>query len=163
MLDLDTLDSQFSQIVGAADGSVSPATRLAAAYDSYAKGAEIAGATCAAGGDLSLLIEAFGTDNTDASITRMASKLCAYWAGVPQIGTPAHGGTSVVSVVAAFDEYSSALESTIRSMITATLFEKPYKRFFGAVESVLKTVPILVSEMMPTSPPSPQTFTEFML
>ena len=161
MLDLDFLDAQFSQIVGAADGSVSPADKLADAYDSYAHGGTIKGALCT-GGDKSLLIEAFTTDNTDLTVIKMALKICEYWQSVPVIGIPAHGGSSVVSVVPTFTAYVSVVELTIRGMITSTLFEKPYKRFFGAIETALKTVPITITEMMPGSPPAPVTFVEYL-
>ena len=44
MLDLDTLDSEFSRIVKSADGKTSVAPQLAKAYDDYAKGGSILGA-----------------------------------------------------------------------------------------------------------------------
>ena len=51
MLDLDTLDSEFSRIVASADGKTSVAPQLAKAYDDYAKGGIILGADLSAGGD----------------------------------------------------------------------------------------------------------------
>ena len=59
MLDLDTLDSEFSRIVKSADGKTSVAPQLAKAYDDYAKGGIILGADLSAGGDKSLLESAF--------------------------------------------------------------------------------------------------------
>ena len=83
MLDLDTLDSEFSRIVKSADGKASVAPQLAKAYDDYAKGGIILGADLSAGGDKSLLESAFSVlDPSSGTPANMAAKLCAYWQGI---------------------------------------------------------------------------------
>lgn len=160
MLDLDKLDAEFSSIVQSAEGSASVASGLAKAYDDYAKGAAIPGATCAAGGDKALLVSAFTSDNTPATMLNMASKLCAYWQTLPQAGLPAHGGVVVVSVVPSFGTLNSAVYTAISGCITTTAFDKPYKRLFAAIETALKTAPVSIVEAMPNG--SPATFPEFL-
>lgn len=160
MLDLDSLDSEFSRIVKAADGKTSVAPQLAKAYNKYAKGGTIAGAVLTAGGDVSLLESAFTTDNTEATITNMAAKICAFWDGVPKPGVPSHGGTVVVSVAPTFSLMTSAVVDAIKSCITKKAIEKPYKTLFKAIENVLKTATVTITETMPTTPPSPGVFPE---
>jgi len=162
MLDLDSLDAEFSTIIKAADGSASVSSSLAKAYDDYAKKAVIAGADCSQGGNKDLLIVAFSSDNTPATIDRMAANLCAYWQSLPVPGTPAHGGVSVVAVLPAFASLVSAMTTAVKGCVTTSQFEKPYKRLFSAVEAVLKTVPVIVTEMMPTTPTAPAPFPEIL-
>lgn len=162
MLDLVSLDTDFSRIVNSADGKTSVASDLAKAYNDYAKGAVIPGADCSAGGDLSLLESAFTSDNSPATMLNMAAKLCAYWQDLPKPGLPAHGGVAVVSVVPSFQTLNSAVYVAIAGCVTTSQFEMPFKRLFGAIEGVLKTAPVVVTETMPTTPPTPAAFPELL-
>lgn len=166
MLDLDTLDSEFSRIVKSADGKTSVAPQLAKAYDDYAKGGVILGADLSAGGDKSLLESAFTVlDPSSGTPANMAAKLCAYWQGLPKPGNAEHGGVDVVSVEPTF----SAVQSVVLDVITNLVNEqavskqevqKPYKKLFGAIEDVLKTAVCTITEAMSTTPPSTSSFPE---
>lgn len=161
MLDLDTLDSEFSRIVKSADGKTSVAPQLAKAYDDYAKGGIILGADLSAGGDKSLLESAFSVlDPSRGTPANMAAKLCAYWQGLPKPGIPSHGGVAVVSVVPTFAAAQAAVFAAIMGCITTQEVQKPYKKLFGAIEDVLKTAICTITETMPTTPPSPSPFPE---
>lgn len=161
MLDLDALDSEFAQIVASADGSTSVASQLAKAYDDYAKGGVILGADLSAGGDKSLLESAFTVfDPSSGTPANMATKLCAYWQGLPKPGIPSHGGVAVVAVVPTFAAVQAAVLAAIMGCITTQEVQKPYKKLFGAIEDVLKTAICTVVETMPTTPPSPSPFPE---
>lgn len=162
MLDLDTLDSRFSAIVKGTDGKKSVAHDLAVAYDDYAKGGTIKGASLSSGGDISLLESAFSTDGTATTIDNMSSKLCAYWQALPKIGIPAHGGVSVVSVMPAYSACAAVVKAAIDGCVTTTRFDKPYKRLFTAVETVLKAAPVTVTETLATTPPSTAIATEYL-
>lgn len=162
MLDLDTLDTRFSQIVKSADGKTSVAPQLASAYNDYAKGGTILGADCSSGGTVALLTQAFSTDGTPAAVANMASGICNFWMTVPKPGIPSHGGTTVVSVVPSFSTMIAAVTSAIQGCITTDAVQKPYKRLFQAVENVLKTAPCVVTEMIPGTPPVPTPFPEFL-
>lgn len=166
MLDLDTLDSEFARIVASADGKTSVASQLAKAYDDYAKGGVILGADLSAGGDKSLLESAFTVlDPSSGTPANMATKLCAYWQGLPKPGIPSHGGVAVVSVVPTFAAVQPAVLTVITNLVNAQAVskqevQKPYKKLFGAIEDVLKTAICTVVETMPTTPPSPSPFPE---
>lgn len=166
MLDLDTLDSEFSRIVKAADGKTSVVPQLAKAYDDYAKGGVILGADLSAGGDKSLLESAFTVCNpSEGTAANMAARLCAYWQGLPKLGIPSHGGVAVVSVVPTFAAIQPAVLAVITNLVKEQAtskqeVQKPYKKLFGAIETVLKTAVCTVTETMPTTPPSPAAFPE---
>lgn len=161
MLDLDTLDSEFSRIVNAADGKTSVAPQLAKAYDDYAKGGIILGADLSAGGDKSLLESAFSVlAPSSGTPANMAAKLCAYWQGLPKPGIPSHGGVAVVSVVPTFPAAQAGVLAAIMACVTTNEVQKPYKKLFGDIETVLKTAVCTVTETMPTTPPSPSPFPE---
>lgn len=161
MLDLDTLDSEFSRIVKAADGKASVAPQLAKAYDDYAKGGIILGADLSTGGDKSLLESAFSVlDPSSGTPANMAAKLCAYWQGLPKPGIPSHGGVAVVSVVPTFAAAQAGVLVAVMACITTNEVQKPYKKLFGDIEAVLKTAVCTVTETMPTTPPSPSPFPE---
>lgn len=161
MLDLDTLDSEFSRIVKSADGKTSVAPQLAKAYDDYAKGGIILGADLSAGGDKSLLESAFSVlDPSSGTPANMAARLCAYWQGLPKPGIPSHDGVAVVSVIPTFTAVQAAVLAVIMACVTTKEVEKPYKKLFGAIETVLKTAVCTVTETMPTTPPSPAAFPE---
>ena len=154
MLDLDTLDSEFSRIVKSADGKTSVAPQLA-------KGGIILGADLSAGGDKSLLESAFSVlDPSSGTPANMAAKLCAYWQGLPKPGIPSHGGVAVVSVVPTFAAAQAGVLAAIMACFTTNEVQKPYKKLFGDIETVLKTAVCTVTETMPTTPPSPSPFPE---
>lgn len=166
MLDLDTLDSEFSRIVKAADGKTCVAPQLAKAYDDYAKGGVILGADLSAGGDKSLLESAFTVCTpSEGTAANMAARLCAYWQGLPKPGIPSHGGVAVVSVVPTFAAVQPAVLAVITNLVKEQAVskqevQKPYKKLLGAIETVLKTAICTVTETMPTTPPSPSPFPE---
>ena len=166
MLYLDTLDSEFTRIVASADGKTSVAPQLAKAYDDYAKGGIILGADLSAGGDKSLLESAFTVCNpSEGTAANMAARLCAYWQGLPKPGIPSHGGVAVVSVVPTFAAVQPAVLAVITNLVKEQAtskqeVQKPYKKLFGAIETVLKTAVCTVTETMPTTPPSPSPFPE---
>ena len=166
MLDLDTLDSEFTRIVASADGKTSVAPQLAKAYDDYAKGGIILGADLSAGGDKSLLESAFTVCNpSEGTAANMAARLCAYWQGLPKPGIPSHGGVAVVSVVPTFAAVQPAVLAVITNLVKEQAtskqeVQKPYKKLFGAIETVFKTAVCTVTETMPTTPPSPSPFPE---
>lgn len=168
MLDLDTLDSEFARIVASADGKTSVASQLATAYDNYARGGVILGANLSAGGDKSLLESAFTVCNpSECTAANMAAKLCAYWQGLPKPGIPSHGGVAVVSVVPTFAAAQAGVLAAITNLVNAQAVskqevQKPYKKLFEAIEAVLKTAVCTVTETMPTTPPSPAPFPEFL-
>ncbi len=162
MLDLDTLQNRFAAIVQNAGNIENVPAALAEVYNDYAKGADVPGADCSAGGDVSLLESAFSTDNTPAVVTNMAEKICVFWDSVPKIGEPAHGGASVVSVVPSFATLTTPMTAAIQDCVTQNEFQAPYKRFFNAIETVLKTAPIVITEAMPTTPPSTAPYPEFL-
>lgn len=166
MLDLDTLDSEFSRIVKSADGKTSVAPQLAKAYDDYAKGGIILGADLSAGGDKSLLESAFSVlDPYSGTPANMAAKLCSYWQGLPKPGNAEHGGVDVVSVEPTFSAAQAGVLAAIKALVDAQAVskqevQKPYKKLFGDIETVLKTAVCTVTETMPTTPPSPSPFPE---
>lgn len=166
MLDLDTLDSEFTRIVASADGKTSVASQLAKAYDDYAKGGVILGADLSAGGDKSLLESAFTVcEPSSSTAANMATMLCAYWQGLPKPGIPSHGGVTVVSVVPTFAAAQAGVLAAITNLVNAQAaskqeVQKPYKKLFGAIEDVLKTAVCMVTETMPTTPPTPSPFPE---
>ena len=94
------------------------AQQLAAVYRDYSRTATLAGADMTAGGNVSLLEDAFLVEDSSVQVTRLAAGLCAYWAtcGVP--GMPAHGGISVQSVVITTAGHVAAMEAAIRALVT---------------------------------------------
>ena len=90
----------------------------------------------------------------------MAAKLCAYWQGLPKPGIPSHGGVAVVSVVPTFATAQAGVLAAIMACVTTNEVQKPYKKLFGDIETVLKTAVCTVTETMPTTPPSPSPFPE---
>ena len=125
------------------------------------KGGIILGADLSAGGDKSLLESAFSVlDPSSGTPANMAAKLCAYWQGLPKPGIPSHGGVAVVSVVPTFAAAQAGVLAAIMACVTTNEVQKPYKKLFGDIETVLKTAVCTVTETMPTTPPSPSPFPE---
>lgn len=162
MLDLNILQTGFSAIVSSADGLSSKAMDFALVYDLYARDGTIAGADCSGGGPIALLVDAFDCAGRNGDVQKMALNICQYWQLVPQPGTPSHGGTTVVSVVPVYATLVSAVQAAIESCITTTVKDEPYKKLFKAIEDVLKTAPVIVTELLPGSPPVPTPFPELL-
>ena len=104
-------------------------------------------------------------DPSRGTPANMAAKLCAYWQGLPKPGIPSHGGVAVVSVVPTFAAVQAAVLDVITNLVNAQAVskqevQKPYKKLFGTIETVLKTAVCTVTETMPTTPPSPAAFPE---
>lgn len=136
------------------------AQELAAAYHDYAKLAILPGADMTAGGTLSILESAFVSDNTSAVAAQIAQGICDYWSSFATPGTPAHGGTSVVSVVVNGGSVLAAMTAAVQGLIRDTATADGWLDFYNATESVVKTIPCTITEMMPGSPPYPQAFPE---
>lgn len=137
------------------------AQQLAAAYRDYSRAATLPGADMTAGGDVSLLEDAFLVEDSSAQVSRLAAGLCAYWAtcGVP--GVPAHGGTSVQSVVITTAGHVSAMEAAIRALVTDEEVPDAFAVFYQATQDVVQLFPCTVVEIIPGSPPAPVPFPEF--
>lgn len=131
---------------------------LAAAYHEYAKEGTLPGADLSSGGDISILESAFISDNSPQVPAQIAQGICDYWSSITTPGTPAHGGTSVVSVKINGSAVVSDMENAINSVSSGGL-----DAFFDATGAVVKTIPCTITEMMPTTPPSPQSFPEVIL
>lgn len=129
---------------------------LAAAYHAYAKAGTLAGADLASGGDVTILESAFVSDNSTAVPAQIAQGICDYWSSINTAGTPSHGGTSVVSVVIDGESLVSAMESAIRGVTSGG-----WPAFFSVTDAVVKTIPCTITELMPTTPPTQQTFQEY--
>ena len=131
---------------------------FAAGYKEYAEQGIVLGADNS-GSNESIIEAALGKTTT---VTDLATAFANYWATVAVIpGTPAHGGTSVISVVNDASTRVSAFEAAIEASITTTE-SKPY--FFNFVNNIetmaVSTIIWTVTELMPTVPPSPSPFPE---
>lgn len=110
------------------------AAAWAISYDNYSKAGTVAGATNT-GGDKSIL-ESFlnGVQSESGSVDGFAAALAAYWATVAVTpGSPAHGGSGVVSVVNDAAEKVADFKSAINASITDQL-STPF--FQEAIENI---------------------------
>lgn len=134
-------------------------------YDEYAKDGVVLGAENA-GGDVSILVSALNSvkgqyPSYGASIDILANGLAQYWATVAvEEGTPAHGGIEVISVVNNAATLAPAFKAAITSSVTQNRSEPFFKVFVDNIENVVSTIIWSVTELMPTTPPSPSTFME---
>lgn len=134
-------------------------------YDEYAKDGVVLGADNV-GGDVSILVSALNSvkgqyPSYGNSIDILANGLAQYWATVAvENGTPAHGGTEVLSVVNNAATLAPAFKAAITSSVTQSRSEPFFKVFVDNVESVVSTIVYTVTELMPTTPPSPSVFVE---
>lgn len=137
------------------------AKKLAQVYLDYSKAATVPGADMSAGGDVSILENAFQVTDPATQVQKLAAGICKYWAtcGVP--GTPAHGGTGVQSVTIAGASMITAMTAAIQSLVTDQEVPDPFVKFFQATEAVVKTIPVTVVEIIPVPPPTPTPFPEF--
>lgn len=134
---------------------------FAAGYKEYAEQGIVLGADNS-GSDESIIEFAIGKTTT---VTELATAFANYWATVAILpGTPAHGGISVVSVVNDAATRVSSFEAAIEASMT-TKESKPY--FYNLVNNIetmaVSTIIWTVTEMMPTTPPSPSPFPETIL
>ena len=140
--------------------NVDIAKDLAAAYHDYAKSATLPGADMSAGGTVSILEAAFVPDNTPGMATQIAQGICDYWSSFAVAGVPAHGGTSVITVVVNGASVFAAMTSAVQSLITDAQTTDVWLNFYQQTEIVVKTIPCTITEMMPGSPPYPQAWQE---
>ena len=161
MLDPELLSAEFADIVQGSDGTSLIGLILGEAYQRYSMEATAFGVAFHSG-DSTLLEEAFSCSNDPRDIDKMADRICRYWQGLVHPGSPSHGGTSVVSVQPSFLGAIPAMKSAIASCITTIETPNAYARLFYAMESVLNATSIVVVELMPTSPPTPMSFTVYL-
>jgi len=138
------------------------AHELAVVYRDYSKEATLPGADLSAGGTLSILEDAFTVLDPAAQVTKLAAGLCLYWASCAAPGVPAHGGTVVLSVVIPGPTVQAAMEAAIRGLITTQAVPAPFRKFYQTTEAVVKTIPCVVTELIPGTPPVPTPFPEFL-
>lgn len=136
------------------------AKKLAKVYLDYSKDATVLGADMSAGGDVSILEDAFQVADPAAQVQKLAAGICNYWSTFDTPGVPAHGGTAVVSVTVAGAAMIPAMAAAIQSLITDQEVPDPYVKFFQTTEAVVKTIPVTVVEMIPVPPPTPTPFPE---
>ena len=138
----------------------SMAAELAGIYNDYAKEATLLGADMTAGGAVDLLEAAFAADGTPAAVAVMAAGICNFWGSFVTIGTPAHGGTAVASVLVGGASQIAAMSAAITGLIGATEKPTPYLDLIKAVEDVVKLMPCIITEIMPPNA-TPTPFPEF--
>jgi len=132
---------------------------FAAAYNAYASAGVVPGAANS-GGDVSIL-EAVLSSGGNITPGIFAQAFADFWATVAiDPGTPAHGGTAVVSVV----NNAAALAGTFQSAITASMTSTEqtpwYQHFIANVESMAVSAIVWTITELVGSPPSPANFPE---
>lgn len=128
------------------------AEALADEYFKYSKGAILLGADMTAGGDVSILEAGFESDNTPATITKLATAICDYWETFTTSSSePAHGGTAGISVVVAATPMLPAMITAISGIISDPN-KAGWSSFYDATELVVKTFVCTVTEASPTGP-----------
>lgn len=137
------------------------AKKLAQVYLDYSKAATVLGADMSAGGEVSILEDAFQVADPAAQVQKLAAGICNYWSTFTTPGVPAHGGTAVVSVTVAGAAMIPAMAAAIQSLVTDQEVPDPFVKFFQTTESVVKATPVTVVEMIPVPPPTPTPFPEF--
>jgi len=137
------------------------AKKLAKVYLDYSKAATVLGADMSAGGDVSILEDAFQVADPAVQVQKMAAGICNYWSTFTTPGIPAHGGTVVQSVTVAGASMIGAMAAAIQSLVTDQEVPDPFVKFFHTTESVVKTIPVTVVEIIPVPPPTPTPFPEF--
>jgi len=158
----EAVAAQFARL-DADEDLLSPAemgVELAEAYHAYAREGTLPGANLAIGGTLSILESAFVATNDAGMPAQLAQGICDYWATNIALGVPAHGGTSVVSVQVNAALVLAAMTAAVQALITDAAVPDAWQKFFEETEAVVSTIPCIVTEMMPGSPPFPQAFPE---
>lgn len=134
------------------------ASELAQAYLDYSVTGILLGADLSSGGIKSILDVGFISDNTPTTIDNIASAICGYWSSIDKVGLPAHGGTSVSSVVIDGNSKLSEMKTAIEDSIT-DIAAGGWTDFYNNTQAVVKTIPCSITELMPPTN-SPQVFME---
>ena len=137
------------------------AKKLAAVYVDYSKQATLLGADMTAGGTAALLESAFEVTDPATEPAKLAAGICNYWATFATPGVPAHGGTVVQSVTVTGAAMIDAMTAAIQGAITDQEVADPFVKFFKDTEAVVKTIPCVIVEVLPVTPPTPTPFPEF--
>lgn len=137
------------------------AKKLAAVYVDYSKQATLLGADMTAGGTAAILESAFEVTDPATEPAKLAAGICNYWATFATPGVPAHGGTVVQSVVVSGAAMIAAMTAAIQGAITDKEVADPFVKFFQDTEAVVKTIPCVITEVIPGTPPVPTPFPEF--
>lgn len=144
------------------DNAIDYPSDFADAYDDYATLGVVPGATNA-GGTKSLIETAMNSisGNTIANATILGTAFANYWATVAIIpGTPAHGGSSVISVVNNAATLSAAFTAAIIASITASSQYPYFETFLDNIEGVVSTIVWIVTELIVITPTAfPETIT----
>lgn len=136
------------------------AQRLAAIYADYSREATLPGADLSGGGNVVLLETAFRVTDPSAQVSNLAAGLCAYWATCAAPGIPAHGGTSVQSVTIPAAGREADMAAAILALVTDQERPGAFVEFYRATEAVVRSIPCVVVEIIPGSPPGPVPFPE---
>ena len=126
------------------------ATRFAEAYALSAKGGIVAGADMSKGGDITRLEAAFASDNTPATIDRMAEGIAEYWATAGAPGSPAHGGERVESVSVSVDP--AAVKRAIMGQVGRPAHSEGWVPLLAAIENVIKSSAFVIVEIVNGTP-----------
>lgn len=137
------------------------AKKLATVYVDYSKQATLLGADMTAGGTAAILESAFEVTDPATEPAKLAAGICNYWATFAAPGVPAHGGTVVQSVVVSGAAMIAAMTAAIQGAITDKEVADPFVKFFQDTEAVVKTIPCVITEVIPGTPPVPTPFPEF--
>lgn len=134
---------------------------FATAYDNYAAQGVVLGADNS--GRSPIILENFlrtGLAGASQPVTEFATVLAEYWATVAvQPGTPAHGGTAVVSVSNDAMTHIPEFEAAILASMTATESKPWFENFVQNVETIaVANIIWTVTELLPPAVPTP--FTE---
>ena len=131
---------------------------FADAYDAYAAAGVVLGAANT-GGTKSIIEDELR--NPGISVATLAQAFADYWATVAvSPGTPAHGGTSVVSVVNNSASLVSAFAAAITASLRATESTPYFEEFISNIEDVVLTIQWTVTETILTPSPVPTPFIE---
>lgn len=134
--------------------TVDYAPLFATEYDTYAAGGVVPGAVNTGG--TAALLEAFvaGVVSGPTVIDDFADALAQYWATVAIApGSPAHGGSSVVSVTNDAASQTAAFKSAIEATITAADTPPYFQSLYANIESIgLAAVTWTVTELISGTP-----------
>ena len=136
------------------------AAKLAQVYFDYSTTGTLPGADLTVGGSKALLDAAFLSDNTPATIDRLAEGICNYWTTNNTNGTPAHGGSMVISVVIPGATVIPAMKIAVQSLVTNMPVANAWLKFYDETESVVNTIACIITEDISGTPtPFPETIT----
>lgn len=150
-LNVLSLADQFQQLVNQqmANFVFSPielSAMFAQFYINYAEQGNVRGGLISAGGQDFLLNGAFLATNSYATIDSVANGLANYWNTFIAKGSPAHGGTVVTNV--SVNVSSARLRTAIEGSITNIRRNDGMLIFHQAIESVVKTTPWKITELV---------------